>query len=72
MPEDIDAMRAAQNGLCPICERVLEKFHVDHCHETGRIRGLLCPDCNRGIGGLKDSRKIVLRAAAYLRRHGYN
>jgi len=64
-----------QNGSCAICNTknpsVKNKkncyFSVDHCHDTGRIRGLLCPTCNSGIGFLKDNPQIILKAAEYLR-----
>ncbi len=44
------------------------RFHVDHCHTTGRVRGLLCHHCNLGIGNLKDSIEILDKAKAYLQR----
>ena len=72
-PEDYDTMFAEQSGGCAICGSVapggrqgVEVFNVDHCHETGRVRGLLCTPCNRGIGLLGDSRAALLAAAAYL------
>lgn len=49
-PEEHDRMLAAQNGACAICKTIPSKFHVDHCHLTGRVRGLLCPACNTGVG----------------------
>ena len=59
-----------QHGLCAICEEVPhDYFAVDHCHDTGKVRGLLCRKCNVGIGMLKDDPKIVQRAAAYLLEH---
>ncbi len=62
-----------QNGKCAICgvsHLELKKIlSVDHCHETGKVRGLLCTDCNFGIGHLKDNPKIVELAAEYLRKH---
>lgn len=59
------AMYAAQDGLCAIC-RELEAVHVDHCHATGKVRGLLCSCCNTGIGQLKECRNILLNAINYL------
>lgn len=67
-----------QNGVCAICgkpETVLEpktrnigKLVVDHDHETGRVRGLLCRKCNLGLGALGDSREIVVNALKYLEK----
>lgn len=58
---DVDAMLADQGGKCGICARKLEKFHIDHHHDTGAVRGLLCHRCNLRIGGWDDA---VFRAAA--------
>lgn len=62
-----------QEGKCRICERVpqgrndQDKLVVDHCHKTGRVRGLLCTQCNGAIGWLKDDPEILKRAYEYLR-----
>ena len=64
---------ASQGGRCPICLAVLKldrETHLDHDHETKRVRGFLCGACNRAIGLLKDSPGRLDRAAAYLRSHG--
>lgn len=45
------------------------KLVVDHCHETGKVRALLCSPCNKGIGHLRDSVEIVIKAASYLEEH---
>lgn len=64
-----------QGGRCGICESVCghgpngrgkRSPVVDHCHDTGRIRGALCQSCNSGIGLLGDSPEICRKAAAYL------
>ncbi|MET7438474.1 MULTISPECIES: endonuclease VII domain-containing protein [unclassified Streptomyces] len=60
-----DEMIAAQRGLCVICLKA-PAIHVDHCHETGRVRGVLCFNCNSAIGKLGDDPDAVRRAAAYL------
>ncbi|XUL87031.1 endonuclease VII domain-containing protein [Streptomyces galilaeus] len=60
-----DAMVASQKGLCVICLKA-PAVHVDHCHETGRVRGVLCFNCNSAIGKLGDDPDAVRRAAAYL------
>lgn len=54
-PEQVEAMQAAQGGACAICVQPLGRFHVDHNHETGAVRGLLCHRCNIRIGGWDDS-----------------
>jgi hypothetical protein len=57
----------AQEGLCAICQSPIdESAHLDHDHETGEIRGMLCGNCNMGIGHLKDSPAIVGAALSYL------
>jgi Autographiviridae endonuclease VII len=62
-------MLTAQDGKCAICGTASgpRRFHVDHDHDTGQIRGLLCSPCNTGIGQLKHSEDVLLRAIAYLR-----
>ena len=66
--DDVDAMLEAQGGGCAICgerpER-LASLHVDHCHDSGRIRGLLCLNCNQGIGKLGEDPERLRRAADY-------
>jgi hypothetical protein len=65
-----DELLAAQNNRCALCSTDVPggvgTFHVDHCHDTGRVRGLLCMDCNTGIGKLKDSPELLSRAIDYL------
>ncbi|MER5470906.1 endonuclease VII domain-containing protein [Streptomyces sp. NPDC002685] len=62
---DRDAMVASQKGLCVICLKA-PAVHVDHCHKTGSVRGVLCFNCNSAIGKLGDDPDAVRRAAAYL------
>lgn len=65
-------MKKAQNNLCSICKNKLKpgnKDSVDHCHKTGKIREILCSDCNRGLGGFKDSIQTLENAIQYLKRH---
>lgn len=64
--EDYDRMLKEQNGSCAICETKPLKLCVDHCHATGKVRGLLCNDCNLGIGKLKDNIKTLQNAISYL------
>lgn len=66
---DYDAMLAGQNGGCALCGRTNrngKRLHVDHCHETGRVRGLLCSRCNTAIGLLLHDPKILRRAARFV------
>jgi hypothetical protein len=60
-------MTVAQGHLCAVCRRPDRRaLSVDHCHETGRIRGLLCSACNLAIGLLRDDVGILEAAIAYL------
>lgn len=78
--QDYLVMHLAQNGKCAICEQPetqmrggkVKALAVDHCHDTGAIRGLLCCDCNQAIGKLKDDRNILLAAIKYLDKHTSN
>ena len=54
------------DGVCPLCRDRCAKPHVDHCHKTGRIRGLICQACNHGLGNFKDNVRTIARAWAYL------
>lgn len=65
-----------QNGVCATClrpapngNRYHVRFFLDHSHATGRRRGLLCFNCNRGIGLFGDDPQVLRRAAAYLERY---
>lgn len=63
-------MSASQNHVCKLCLKPCQsgkRLAVDHCHTTGRIRGLLCSKCNQAIGLFKDNYNTVLRAAEYLK-----
>lgn len=71
--EDYQALLEGQEGKCAICltdtpTGKWKVFAVDHCHKTGKVRGLLCNECNRGIGLLKDNAELLKKAAAYLER----
>jgi hypothetical protein len=65
-PEDYDAKLAEQGGVCAICGKspTKRRLHIDHCHETGRIRGLLCTGCNTRLGWYEAFNAEVV---AYLR-----
>lgn len=67
--EDLEKRISEQNNKCPICLDALGKSpHVDHCHTTGEVRGVLCHLCNVGLGSFRDSPEALNRAAQYLRR----
>lgn len=61
-----DEMFAAQNGECAICRKGDIKLVVDHNHETGEVRGLLCGPCNLGLGHFNDSLELLILATGYL------
>jgi len=63
-------MLSKQYGVCAICGGTCTKsLAVDHNHTTGKVRGLLCNSCNRGLGYLKDSRHILQSAIDYLEKY---
>jgi hypothetical protein len=67
--EEFDRLSEAQDNLCAICSKSEEYFprlSVDHCHETGKVRGLLCNNCNRGLGLLGDNHETLKKASEYL------
>lgn len=67
-PESHAAMLADQNGLCRICKRPFaDQICVDHCHTTGKVRALLCRNCNMGIGLFADDAALLQSAAAYVK-----
>jgi hypothetical protein len=74
-PEQYFAMLVDQKFVCKICQRPervrnkdnqIKPLAVDHCHKTGKVRGLLCQACNHAIGELNDDPQLCLRAAQYL------
>jgi Autographiviridae endonuclease VII len=67
--EQYDEMHAAQDGVCAICRQPRPEdrsLHVDHDHDTGEIRGLLCFKCNNALGDFNDDHDLFQRAADYL------
>jgi len=65
--DDVAAMVEAQGGKCAIC-KVKDAEHVDHDHETGEVRGILCFTCNVGLGNFSDDPERLLLAHRYLTR----
>ena len=73
-PEDYDRMLVEQNGVCACCgerETNPKKDHlsIDHCHDTGVVRALLCDRCNRGIGAFGDNLDKLKAAVLYLEKY---
>lgn len=72
---ELVAMLARQGGGCGICGRPLDldapgrknHFHIDHCHDSRRVRGVLCPLCNTGLGQFRDDAHVLASAIVYLR-----
>ena len=69
-PEKYDEMQDCQSNSCAICHRHQSKLNVklaiDHCHKTGKVRGLLCQACNRSLGGFNDNIILLTNAILYL------
>lgn len=79
-PEQFNQMLEDQDHKCAICPTPIKETYassrsranqatVDHCHETGKVRGLLCHHCNTGIGLMSDDPDRLESAARYLRSH---
>ena len=69
--DDFDALLAQQGGGCAICGKQPERaasLHLDHCHDTGAIRGILCLSCNQGLGKFREDADLLDAAARYLRQ----
>lgn len=67
--EQFEAM-LAQGGCCAICDgKLTSEANIDHCHTTGKVRALLCWDCNSGLGLLNDDPELMRRAAEYIEKH---
>src|ERR1017187_3557095 len=73
--DDYDRILSEQGGICALCgdphgDRRRYRLHVDHCHLSGVVRGLLCSSCNFGIGHFGDDPERFERVALYLRARG--
>lgn len=71
--DEYDALLEQQGGGCAICGRDTgdgqnRRLHVDHCHATGKVRGLLCSECNLALGKFQDDPELLRRAVDYLVR----
>ena len=72
-PDDYEVLLATQGGRCAICLREPKPnrpLQVDHCHESGNVRGLLCFRCNYGLSFFSDDAARMKRASVYLERGG--
>jgi hypothetical protein len=72
--EEVDQIKISQEGKCAVCKITFDKTpHIDHCHETGKVRALLCSPCNITLGYLEKLQKlnseILLNFAEYLKIH---
>lgn len=68
--DEYTTLLKAQKGVCAICgEECTRRLAVDHNHTTGKVRGLLCNNCNRGIGHLQDNSNLLKKAAEYIDHH---
>jgi hypothetical protein len=72
-PDDYSDMILTQGGRCAVCGDALQpgrESHIDHCHKTNRVRGVLCRGCNLGLGNFKDRPQALRFAADYLEKGG--
>jgi hypothetical protein len=73
--EQYSNMYNNQNGCCAICNSNVtgidrtKNFSIDHCHETGNVRGLLCNWCNQGLGMFRDSSELLEKAIKYIKKN---
>jgi hypothetical protein len=70
--QEFNRMLGLQNGRCAICGKVPDEGRspaLDHDHETGEARGILCHHCNAGLGHFREDPDIMRKAAEYLREH---
>jgi hypothetical protein len=69
--KEYEEMHDSQNGVCAICGKINSNnklLFVDHCHTTGKVRGLLCDKCNSGLGFFRDNISLLLAAIEYLNK----
>lgn len=67
--EDYQQMIISQNNLCKICNTESKRLVVDHDHNTGKVRDLLCDACNHALGQFKDNPDLIIKAANYIINH---
>lgn len=70
--EVLENIKQKQNNKCAICGKIINEFTkdfaIDHDHKTGKVRGLLCMNCNIGLGAFRDNKTIMRKAIDYLNR----
>jgi hypothetical protein len=69
---EFQTMLGKQEGRCAICTTVLgsgHRTHIDHDHESGKLRGLLCASCNKGLGHFREKPALLLVASSYIAFH---
>lgn len=64
--ESYNELHLEHNGKCKICKKEIEDLVIDHCHQTGKVRGLLCNPCNKGLGFFEDNIESLRSAIEYL------
>lgn len=68
--QDVESMMQHQESKCVICSiNISNGYHIDHCHLTQKVRGLLCQKCNQAIGLLQESETLFLKASQYIKKH---
>lgn len=74
--EEYEAMKVSQGGKCALCKEIpiprktqIDGFHIDHDHTSGKVRALLCAQCNHGLGLFYDDPQLLTDAAAYVVAH---
>ena len=70
--EEKNSMAISQKNRCKICGKRFKNHHdrsVDHCHKTGRVRGILCRNCNSALGYFCDDINVIQRAVRYMRKY---
>lgn len=74
--EEYNTLFSSQNGCCAICKQHQSEFKrsfaVDHCHKTGKIRGLLCGNCNTALGLLREDKISLINMMTYLEINSNN
>lgn len=67
---DYEAKSRKQRGRCSLCNKKPIRLYVDHCHSTGKVRGLICNECNRALGLVRDDRETLRKMIDYLENGG--
>lgn len=68
-PEQFIKLSDSQGGLCAICKRIMNGICIDHDHETGKVRGLLCRNCNTGLGMFEENIEFLRLCITYIEKH---